>query len=62
MATRSMPIVPCTSMAWAMADLVPTPSVEEASTGSRYRCSGNRNSEANPPMPPITSGRWVFWV
>src|SRR4051795_1570133 len=52
-ATRSMPIVSCTSIACAMATFVPTPSVEVASS----RSSSMRNSPANPPRPPTTSGR-----
>ena len=36
MATRSMPMVSCRSRACAMASLVPTPSVEVASTGCGY--------------------------
>jgi hypothetical protein len=35
MPTRSWPIVSCLSMAWAIATLVPTPSVEVASRGRR---------------------------
>ena len=35
MATRSIPTVLCTSIAWATAILVPTPSVDEASSGWR---------------------------
>ena len=35
MPTRSKPMVSCRSSAWAIATLVPTPSVEVASTGWR---------------------------
>src|SRR4051812_10029133 len=58
MPTRSKPMVSCTSMACATATLVPTPSVEVASSGRRYDVSAlASNSPANPPMPPTTSGR-----
>ena len=41
-----------------MATLVPTPSVEVASSGRRYALSAlASNSPAKPPMPPTTSGR-----
>ena len=40
-----------------MTSLVPTPSVDEASTGSRYCPSRSRNRPAKPPMSPSTSGR-----
>ena len=59
MATRSMPTVSWMFMAWATTSLVPTPSVDEASTGLRYFARSRRNSPANPPMSPITSGRSV---
>ena len=45
------------SSACAIAILVPTPSVDEASTGSFHLSSVSENSAAKPPMPPITSGR-----
>ena len=58
MPTRSMPIVSCLSSACAMATLVPTPSVDVASSGWRYvPASQASNSPAKPPMPPTTSGR-----
>ena len=38
MATRSMPMVSWRSMRMAILILVPTPSVAETSTGSRYFC------------------------
>src|SRR4051794_11083601 len=52
-ATRSMPMVSCTSIACAIATFVPTPSVDVASN----RSSSIRNNPANPPRPPTTSGR-----
>src|SRR3954454_12163007 len=52
-ATRSMPIVSWTSIACAIATLVPTPSVDVASN----RSSSIRNNPAKPPSPPTTSGR-----
>src|SRR5450759_3212715 len=42
----------------AMAVFVPTPSVELTRTGSRIP-GGRAIAEANPPSPPITSGRRV---
>src|SRR5665647_3321377 len=58
MPTRSKPIVSCLSKAWAMATLVPTPSVLVARTGrvivARALAS---NRPAKPPSPPSTSGR-----
>ncbi len=52
-----MPTVSCLSSACAIAILVPTPSVEDASTGSFHLSSFSENSPANPPTPPSTSGR-----
>src|SRR4051794_40858931 len=52
-ATRSMPMVSCTSIACAIATFVPTPSVEVANS----RSSSIRNRPAKPPSPPTTSGR-----
>src|SRR5579875_4015973 len=52
-ATRSMPMVSWRSIACAIATLVPTPSVEVASS----RSGAIRNKPANPPSPPCTSGR-----
>ena len=50
-------------MAWAIATLVPTPSVEVASRGRVYDVSADAsNSPAKPPMPPITSGRRAFSI
>ena len=60
MATRSMPMVSWMSMRRATSILVPTPSVEVASSGRRNRVSAEAsNSPANPPTPPTTSGRWA---
>ena len=59
-ATRSCPIVSCTPMACAIAILVPTPSVEVASSGRRMaRRAEASNNPAKPPTPPSTSGVWV---
>src|SRR3954463_1219922 len=58
MPTRSKPIVSWTSIACATATLVPTPSVEVASSGRLYVVSADASkSPATPPMPPIISGR-----
>ena len=57
MPTRSMPIVSYRPSLLAMTTLVPTPSVEVASSGWRIAVSlAASNSPANPPRPPITSG------
>ena len=50
----------CLSIACAIATLVPTPSVDAASTGSVYLPIFSANSPAKPPMPPSTSGRVAF--
>src|SRR6476620_3944213 len=58
MPTRSKPIVWWTSIAWAIATLVPTPSAEVASTGwSKDLSALASKSPAKPPMPPSISGR-----
>src|SRR6476620_947416 len=58
MPTRSKPIVWWTSIAWAIATLVPTPSAEVASTGwSKDLSAVASKSPAKPPIPPIISGR-----
>src|SRR4051812_47676457 len=63
MPTRSWPMVSWTSIAWAIATLVPTPSVEVASSGRVYRVSAEAsNSPAKPPRPPIISGRRAFSI
>ena len=50
----------CLSIAWAIATLVPTPSVLVASSGRAYERSAEAsNSPANPPTPPRTSGPCV---
>src|SRR5687768_17626248 len=51
-----MPMVSWRSSCCASLSLVPTPSVPETSTGSRY-LPDRSNSAPNPPSPPITSGR-----
>ncbi len=44
-----------------MTTLVPTPSVEVASSGRRRPASLDAsNKPANPPIPPTTSGRVVL--
>ena len=54
-------MVSWTSIAWAIATLVPAPSVDVARIGRRYRVSAEAsNRPANPPSEPITSGRSVF--
>ena len=45
--------------ACATSAFVPTPSVEDTSTGCRNRWAGNSNKPPKPPMSPITSGRNV---
>ena len=61
MPTRSWPMVSCLSRAWAIATLVPTPSVEVASSGLSYALRNDTsNSPAKPPTPPSTSGPWVL--
>src|SRR5262245_29258876 len=57
-ATRSMPTVACRPASAATFSLVPTPSVDETRTGSRY-FDGTRTRLAKPPTPPITSARFV---
>ena len=53
-------MVSCLSRAWAMATLVPTPSVEVARTGRVIRVRRVASKRpANPPSPPSTSGRWA---
>ena len=59
MATRSSPIVSKRPTAVATFALVPTPSVDDTSTGSRYFDGSKRNRPPNPPMSPSTSGRNV---
>ena len=59
-ATRSMPIVVKRPVARATIALVPTPSVDDTSTGSLYRSLGNAKSPPKPPMSPMTSGRKVL--
>jgi hypothetical protein len=53
-----MPIVSKRPSAAATAVLVPTPSVDETTTGSRIP-GGIVNAEPNPPRPASTSGRRV---
>src|SRR5439155_20292484 len=57
-----MPTVSWMPIACATTSLVPTPSVDEARIGLRYLEISSRNSPANPPMSPITSGRSVRWT
>src|SRR5262245_33810741 len=58
MATRSMPTVSWRSARNATLSLLPTPSVDETSTGSR-NFGGILTKAAKAPMPPSTSGRDV---
>ncbi len=61
MPTRSKPIVSWMSICCAIATLVPTPSVEVASSGWVYFVSAVASkSPAKPPSPPIISGRRAF--
>src|SRR6476661_4148926 len=61
MPTRSKPMVWCTSIACAMATLVPTPSALVASSGRSYCLRAlASNRPAKPPIPPSTSGRRAF--
>ena len=53
-----MPIVSKRPVATATSSFVPTPSVEDTSTGSRYP-DGTATSEPNEPMSASTSGRNV---
>ena len=50
-------MVPSRPVAWATSALVPTPSVELTSTGSRKREAPRANKPPKPPMSPMTSGR-----
>ena len=61
MPTRSWPMVSCLSSAWAMATLVPTPSVERGEQRAAVVLDQRRASKspANPPRPPSTSGPCV---
>src|SRR5205823_4710860 len=43
----------------ATSAFVPTPSVDDTSTGLLNRCCGNANRPPKPPMSPMTSGRYV---
>ena len=47
------------SRAGRSSDFVPTPSVDETSSGSRYRFQSTANSPPKPPTSPTTSGRNV---
>ena len=54
-------MVSWTSIACAIATLVPTPSVEVASSGRSYVVSAVASKRpAKPPSPPIISGRRAF--
>jgi hypothetical protein len=53
-----MPTVAWRLARYATFSFVPTPSVEETRTGSRY-LDGTRTRLAKPPTPPITSARFV---
>ena len=62
MATRSIPTVSNFPAAAATFTLVPTPSVPETRTGSRYFRAGKRKKPANEPISPSTSLRCVVWT
>src|SRR5512140_644931 len=57
MATRSIPTVSNFPAAAATLTFVPTPSVPETRTGSRYFRAGKRKKPANEPISPSTSLR-----
>src|SRR5512143_942995 len=59
MATRSIPTVSNFPAAAATLTLVPTPSVPETRTGSRYFRAGKRKKPAKEPISPRTSLRCV---
>src|SRR5512140_457514 len=59
MATRSIPTVSNFPAAAATLTFVPTPSVPETRTGSRYFRAGKRKKPANEPISPSTSFRCV---
>src|SRR5690606_1841065 len=59
MATRSIPTVSWRFHSKARRSLVPTPSVPDTRTGSRYFL-GTSNKAPNPPMPAITPSRMVL--
>src|SRR5512141_509707 len=59
MATRSIPTVSSFPAAAATLTLVPTPSVPETRTGSRYFRTGKWKKPANDPISPRTSLRCV---
>ena len=54
-ATQSMPIVSRRFASRAISDFVPTPSVEDTSSGSSYCFQSTANSPPKPPMSPTTS-------
>ena len=49
-------MVSCLSSAWAIATLVPTPSVEWRAAGADAGEALASKSPANPPTPPSTAG------
>src|SRR3954454_24409955 len=59
-ATRSRPIVSKRSAACATSAFVPTPSVDDTSTGCLYRSLSSANRPPKPPMSPMTSRRNVW--
>src|SRR5205809_4969127 len=61
MATRSMPTVSWRPARKATLSLLPTPSVDETSTGWR-NFGGIFTKAAKAPMPPSTSGRKVAFA
>ncbi len=57
--TRSTPTVSCLSIANAIFNFVPTPSMLATSTGSRIPGKLARNNPPNPPIFPSTCGPCV---
>src|SRR4030095_11433126 len=60
-ATRSIPTVSCRPARKATRSFVPTPSVDDTSTGAREP-AGILTKLAKPPTPPSTSARFVAWA
>jgi len=54
-----MPTVSCRPVSMAIFSLVPTPSVDEISTGSTKPAAFRSNRAPKPPMPPIVPARAV---
>ena len=54
-----MPTVSCRPVSMASISLVPTPSVQDTSTGSRKPAALRSNKAPKPPSPPMVPGRAV---